>query len=213
MPKPLKGLDHLTSRQRVILSDEQKYSLFREAGILRRWYTTTMTDFDNDVTAKEKVQNYILNFDAYRSKGIGLYLYGSNGVGKTHLLMEVLKELILQRYTVRVVTLGTLVSLYTQGWYDKEANAEFNKLYKLPYILAIEEIGKEYKSGDNDLGRTVIDTIVRYRNQDMKPLLFAANHQPKDLARIYSTDISSMLKEMVITILVQGTDRRTLPNI
>lgn len=198
------------ARSRMVLSDDQKIQIWRNSGILRRWYNKTWEQFDNDPAAYEIVRKYSDNIHEYIEDGIGLFLHGSNGVGKTHLLMQTLKDAAVNRLTVQVVTLGTLVSRYTQGWYDKEMFLEFENLYKRPAILAIEEIGKEYKSGDNDLGRTVLDTIVRYRSQDMRPILFATNLSPEQIKKVYTIDIASMLSENSIIVEVTGVDKRTV---
>lgn len=179
-----------------------------ELGILPKWHGLTFEDFTNDPIALEKAKKYTTDYRSLYKDGIGMFFYGSNGVGKTHLMMTVLQELVIKGVKVRAVTLGTLVSLFTSGWKNPEDRDLFNRIIQHPNFLEIEEIGKEYRSGDNDLGRTVLDTVVRFRVQSRKPVLFTTNLLPKDVSRVYSVDIASMLFEACIPVEVKGVDFR-----
>lgn len=182
-------------------------TLWRSLGILDRWHTKTFDDFTNDPIAKKRVLHYLETADTMKANGIGLFFHGVNGVGKTHLAMCLLKELG-KRFSVRAITLGTLIGLYTQGWYDREKHQEYLDIISKPDFLELEEIGKEYKSNNSDLGLSVLDTVVRYRLQAMKPLVFTTNLPPKIVTSTYSHDIGSMLHECSLIIEVKGTDRR-----
>ena len=175
---------------------------------MKKWHDRDFDGFINDDEAKEKVLSYISQHQKAKKTGTGLFLYGENGIGKTHLMMCALKELMELGYTTQVITMGTLITKFASSWYNSEESIEFKRHIQSVHFLGIEEIGKEYKSGTNDLALMVLDSVVRYRLQNNAPVLFTTNLSPKAIENKYSGDIASMLCESCIPIHVTGIDMR-----
>jgi len=182
--------------------------LLQQYGILPKWLDMRWEQFTNDDDALQKVLKYRDRATEIRKDGVGLYLHGENGRGKTLLVMLLLKDLFERGFRIRAVTLGRLISMYTAGWSGAEKTDEFYSFIHEPDFLEVEEVGKEYKSGESDLGKTVFDTVIRYRLQCQKPLLITTNLEPKLIREVYTQDIASMLYEACLILKVSGEDKR-----
>lgn len=189
---------------------------YLESGILEKWHDKTFEDFTNDDYALKQVKHCVENIDAMYKDGVGVFLWGSNGVGKSLLMNVAFKEIMkkvkksssstIKHYTTKIITLSTLVTTYTNSWYNKE-DAHFLDEVKNVDFLGIEEIGKEFKSA-TDLGSVVLDTIVKYRVQRMLPIWATTNLEPSNVVGYYTEDIASMLREAVLAVQVTGKDMR-----
>ena len=189
--------------------DNNKYYL--SCGILPKWFDKTFKDFTNEdaMPIKEFVLQYLSNVKDYKKEGVGLYLWGANGVGKSLLLNCAFKELINKGYKVRIVSFSELITNFANGWYDKTQQEVMSDLKNCDF-LGIEEVGKEFQSKESSLAKTVLDNIYRYRLQHLKPTWITsnANAQPKNIKVLYSEDIASMMKEGCIDLQVKGNDYR-----
>lgn len=185
--------------------DDKQFLL--SVGILEKWHTRTLDAYDNDMVALEKVQDYIKRADTFYTEGVGFYLHGHNGTGKSHLMNCAFKRFILARYKVQVVSFSDLITEFIGGWYDEDVKQKIQR-YKKVDFLGIEEIGKEFKSKESALAQTVLDNILRYRVQMNKPTWFTSNKPPTDIAALYTEDIASMMKEVAIPLHVVGEDYR-----
>lgn len=179
-----------------------------ERGILNKWHDKTFDSFTGDPDVLKSLKKYVKNSNKARKDGIGLFMYGPYGVGKTLLANVILKELLAQGYTVRMITLSTLVTMFTGSWYSDEVRNEFLEITRQVDFLGIDDLGKEFK-GSTDLGVKVFDNIVRYRLQSNLPIIFTANISPKELSDYYSASTSSMLNEMCAVVQVTGDDHRS----
>lgn len=189
---------------------------YQYCGIFSKWHNKKLEDFDNDPKAKKKVKKYVDKANLAIDRGVGIFLYGDNGTGKSHLLNTAFMELIEKRFTVRILQLSELVSKYADAWYSDEASDDFALILKTQF-LGIEEIGKEFRakirdadSKNQDLTITVLDSVIRYRLQNSLPTWFTSNLAPSAIKTKYSEDIFSMLKEHAIPLLVKGVDYRDL---
>lgn len=183
-------------------------------GVTKKWHEKSFSDFDNDSLAKKEVLEYLKNHKSAFNKGIGLFLYGNNGVGKTLLLNLSFMQLIEKEYRVRIIALSDLVSLFMNAWYNDADLQALNYIKRVPF-LGIEELNKEYKKfsklsddSTNSPAIQAIDSILRFRLQNCLPTWFTSNTQPADVKEHYTNDIVSMLNEMVYPILVKGEDKR-----
>lgn len=99
-------------------------------GIKKGWHSKSLDDFTNDDEALAHVKNYLRKFAEAKESGVGLYLWGSNGTGKTHLMCCAFKELISRKQTVRVFTIDEIVDQFTASWYSPEHKRELNHMLR-----------------------------------------------------------------------------------
>lgn len=187
---------------------------YQYCGIYRKWHTHSFADFTNDTVSKEKVLKYLHSYRKAVKDGVGLFLYGDNGVGKSLLMNLSFMDLIEKRQKVRIVALSELIGIFTGSWYEEEKRDALDLIRNVAF-LGIEEIGKEFRSTfqdkdskNSDLIVTVLDNILRYRVQNNLPTWFTSNLSPKLIESKYSHDIFSMLKEHCVPIKVTGEDFR-----
>lgn len=186
---------------------------YLDCGIKSSWHEKDLKSFDNDEVSLAKVKKYLKDSKSFYNDGVGLYLWGANGSGKSHLMNCAFKELIDARYKVRVFSMDEIVDKFTSSWYADSEKKELDNILRNIDFLGIDEFGKNLdKDGKPmylpDLVKRVMESVIRFRVQMKKPIWFASNTEPANVKEVFSEDIASLLKEAVIHVLVTGGDYR-----
>lgn len=182
-------------------------------GIKKGWHGKSLDDHTNDSEALKTVKKYLKGKDKMVELGVGGFLWGANGTGKSHLLNTLFMELIERRCTVRVFTMDEIVDKYTSSWYsDQEKKDLYSMLHSVAF-LGIDEFGKNVDKDGNpiylpDMVKRIMESVIRYRVQSNKPIWFTSNTDPAYVSEVFSEDIASLLREAVIPIQVKGGDYR-----
>lgn len=189
----------------------KEYYLY--CGIKSGWHSKSLSDFTNDDEALEAVVKYLKSSKDVSEDGIGLYLWGSNGTGKSHLMNCAFKELISKGYNVRIYSMDEIVDKFTSSWYSDEDKRELDNVLRNINFLGIDEFGKNVDAKGNpvylpDLVKRVMESVIRFRVQMNKPIWFASNTDPKFVKDVFSEDIASLLREAVVPVCVRGGDFR-----
>lgn len=193
--------------------DTKVKEYYLHCGIKSMWHSKTFDDFSNDKDALSAVQKYL---DKYKKEKLtfGLFLWGSNGTGKTHLMNCAFKELIAMGQSVRIFSLDEIVDKFTASWYSDEEKMDINNILRNVDVLGIDEFGKNIDKDGNpmyipDLVKRVVESVIRYRVQMNKPIWFTSNTEPKFVVSVFSEDIASLLREGVVAVCVRGSDFRS----
>lgn len=192
------------------MSDKQReYYLY--CGIKSSWHTKSFADFKNDPSALKSVRKYLKQVDS--GTDFGLYLWGANGTGKSHLMNCAFKELIEMGKKVRVYSMDEIVDKFTSSWYSDEDKKDLDNVLRNIDFLGIDEFGKNVDADGNpvrlpDLVKRVMESVIRFRVQMRKPIWFASNTDPKYVREVFSEDIASLLNEAVVGVCVRGEDYR-----
>lgn len=189
----------------------KEYYLY--CGIKTGWHTKSLGDFVNDDEALSAVKKYLRNSKDNAFNGLGLYLWGSNGTGKSHLMNTSFKELIGKGHKVRVYSMDEIVDKFTSSWYSDEDKKELDNVLRNIDFLGIDEFGKNVDKDGNpiylpDLVKRVMESVIRFRVQMNRPIWFASNTDPKYVKDVFSEDVASLLREAVVPICVRGDDFR-----
>jgi len=185
-------------------------------GIRREFYDLTIDDFKDygseDLEAvREFIRDYIDNIDSSFDENKGLFLFGSNGVGKSFLASLIVKEAYRHRYTSKRVTFSEYISEYTRVWDAKsveereEIESEFYNDYKAVEFLALEEVGKEI---DSKISAPILEDLLRYREDKGLVTIMCSNLEPKVLVEKYGSSIASLIKGNMTPIKIVGSDKR-----
>ena len=106
----------------------KEYYLY--CGIKSGWHEKSLKDFTNDDEALVAVGKYLKNSRDVAKRGIGLYLWGSNGTGKSHLMNCAFKELISRGHKVRIYSMDEIVDKFTSSWYSDEDKKDLNNVLR-----------------------------------------------------------------------------------
>lgn len=168
-------------------------------------------------TTINKFQKYIKNITKVYEKGIGLFLFGDSGSGKTCSSSILLKEIIKAGYSARFTMLSEIITVFAEGWYDTEKRIEFIESICEVDFLIIDDVGREFRSIKSDLNRAAFDSVFRGRANDNLPTIITSNYnflEEKDsvdeinLAREYGHNLISLFKEHLIECPLIGFDFR-----
>lgn len=186
-------------------------------GIPKKFHNTKIEDFNTyNSDDLDKVQDciarYISTMNWQRLENLGgLFLFGSNGVGKTMLACIVAQEAYKRRYSTRRVTFVEYMSQYTLTWgarsIEEKELAEDNLYnnYKAVEFLVLEEVGKEV---DSKASAPILEDLLRYREDKGLVTIICTNLSPKDIEIRYGVSVSSLLKGNMTPIRIEGIDKR-----
>lgn len=172
-----------------------------------------LDDFNDPDRVKviEYVKKYIKHIPENFENNQGIMLYGSNGVGKSFIATLIVKYAYIFRYTSKRCTFMEYINEYTRMWgcknpHEKEELEElFYRNYKAVEFLCLEEIGKEL---DTKLSPTVLEDLLRYREERGLVTIICTNLNPKDLTSKYGNSIISLIKGNCTPIKLVGSDNR-----
>lgn len=157
-------------------------------------------------SAKQQSQNYVDTFvgEDGRFRDTGLLLIGTPGVGKTHLAVAVLNELI-QRYRVRglFVDFTELIHEIQSTFSPRSADSKFDLLDPVmkAEVLVLDELGAQKPS---EWVNDILYLILNTRYTKRLPTIFTTNYRlelpyqkSESLDRRQDFDIPELLNHRV----------------
>lgn len=180
-------------------ASNSKYApLYTNSGIWELWHDKTWKDY-TDKRYSELVKGYV---DAETTEN--LLLYGNNGTGKSMLMNLAMKDFLHKEYSVYVIDFRNLIKEYIKSW---KGHGKLGEIMMSDY-LAIDDLGKEFASGDvsKDLAVTTLDYVLRYRFQRKLSTWMTFNMPLNDIRTEYNEHIASLLKRSSIAIYFDGED-------
>ena len=170
---------------------------------------------DANASVKVKVLEYCNKLPKVLDKGVGLYLVGSNGVGKTLTASLILKQALNAGYSARFTTMSEVLAMSSDGMYDREAREHYKQELIEVDFLVIDDITKTYKNTDKQ-SSTYIDTqfdyLFRTRANANLPIIITSNHQREDALKsaneTLTNSLLSLFSEHLKDITFLGKDRR-----
>ena len=185
-------------------------------GVPRKFALTTMNDFqtydeDDLMEVKYFIKNYLDTLPRRFYSNEGLFLYGSNGVGKTFIACMIVKEAYRRRYTARRVTFVEYINAYTKLWGartpdEKEyLEQDFYNNYKAVEFLVLEEIGKEI---DTKVSAPILEDCLRYREDHGLVTVICTNLDIREMKDRYGMSSYSLMQGNMTPVLIEGKDKR-----
>jgi DNA replication protein DnaC len=157
--------------------------------------------------ARKILQDYVTKIADHKASGMGLVLYGSPGLAKTHLASAVLNEAFKYGYTGYFTTLDRCVNEYASGWKDLDLKMEFTGSVLEKDFLVLDEVGNESRT-NVALVRGCLNDILRHRSNSLLPTIITSNLAFEKFASAYGDEIYSLLHESSIPVPFEGIDFR-----
>ena len=160
---------------------------------------------------KKLVKSYIDSIDDNSENNKGLFMYGSNGVGKTMLSCIILKEAYRHRYTSRRTTFVEYINKYTRVWDAKNSDErdmledELYTYYKSVEFLVLEEVGKEI---DSKVAAPIFEDLLRYREDHGLVTIICTNLSIKLMTERYGESCISLLRGNTTPVMIECSDKR-----
>jgi DNA replication protein DnaC len=200
---------------------DQRQRLFHAAHIPPRYQHCTLQDYqagDSETSkwiAKAEAQRILDDYLVI--DGRGLVFIGAVGVGKTHLAVAILRELI-ERYQVHGLfyQFGALLRQIQDSYNPVSQTSELKVLQPVfdAEVLVLDELGA---SKPTDWVRDTMMQIINTRYNDKRLTIFTTNYldtrkNEKDIGEILEdrigTALRSRLYEMCKTVVIDGEDYR-----
>ena len=132
-------------------------------------------------------KEYALNFDPKTSES--LLFMGNTGLGKTHLTLAIVCELLNKGFNVIYGSAYNLFSEMESEHFDRHTNAAYNAAIECD-LLVIDDLGSEFVS---PYIQTLLYNIVNTRDLGGKPTIINTNLAMGDIASRYTPRVASRL--------------------
>lgn len=187
-------------------------SLSEKSGLSKRLKRYTFQNFKPYVSpeaarAVERVEEYLGLWEENKEEGRGLYFCGGVGVGKTHLAVAVLNELIRRKRVPSLfVTVPELLDNLRGAYNDpgRDLDEWMNTVQNADFLV-LDDLGSERPT---EWVRERIFVIVNHRYREALPTVFTSNIGPKDLAAQLGERTASRIIAMCDWIALEGEDYR-----
>lgn len=183
----------------------QRLKHYLAAGIGTAYQRLTWHDLNNDALVGQ-VEKYVTNQE-YMRRGIGLFLIGDVGVGKTLVGTLCLKDFVTHGYSCFAVEFAEMIDMYASSWRSKEERERFHRKVIGSQVLLLDDVGREMRR-NNDLPEATFDLVLRTRVRHGRSTIVTTNMEPEELGTGYGAPVLSLLREKSITIRVGGEDWR-----
>ncbi len=132
-----------------------------------------------------RCQKYCTVADTVLEKGLGIYMYGDKGTGKTHLTACMANELIQHGYQVLFTNFAE-ISKAIRSTFGKnnKSEADFINRFASVDFLFIDDLGTERvqsANGDDLWLQEKIFDVLNKRYNNKKPTIFTSNHSLPEL--------------------------------
>lgn len=182
---------------------------------LHKWYLASgigmtyqrlgWSDVESD-SLIEEVAEFVTNPE-YIRRGMGLFLTGDYGTGKTLAANLALKDFVREGLSCFAITFAQMVDMYTAGWHSASERANFHSKILHARVLLIDDLGRELRT-KNQLSETTFDNVMRTRVQHGRSTIITTNMDPVELGEGYGGAVLSLLREKSLAIAVGGDDYR-----
>lgn len=198
------SVDNFFEKNFLLANIPEKYFKFQFSTI-RDKIETIESNFDQ----MKKIEKYITSIEKAAKEGIGLYISGSHGIGKTAIAIIILKIAIEHYYPSFFSRSTEIIDFVRSGWKSEEKKAYFSYVVNNSIFFVIDDIGRLF-SQINDSERANIDEIFTKRDDANLCTIITSNH-PLELNRdLLGEALYSNFKERLIEVKLLGEDYRNI---
>ena len=173
----------------------------------RLYWNKKVCDFEGDKKAVDIVHEYMTNLESNLSKGLGLYLQGTHGIGKTLLASYILKQGLKIGKQSKFYYYTDMLNVFSDSWKDDEAKQEIETDIMQSDLLVIDDLGKEI-IGKSNFSITSLDSVLRKRVGNLKSIILTSNLDKLDVKDVYGKAIIDLFNESLKEVHVIGDSYR-----
>jgi DNA replication protein DnaC len=164
----------------------------------------------------KRCKSYAENFTTNYFSGRGVYLYGSQGRGKSTMEALIAREVAMQinpdtkrHFKVAFAIYEDIVQLSHLSRQDKSAKYRLDTLINTPELLIIDNVGSETGLGSESKHSTrLLEFILRKRDNNGTPTIISSNFTPEELTKHYSDTVHDFVEQNCDLISVTGNNFR-----
>ena len=182
-----------------------------------RYKNCTFENYDEEQgspTFQSAVEKWSTNVDKRMEDGMGLYIYGKTGLGKTHMAVAALNKII---STKQLSGLFLSYDIFTEMVHDSRNNdGELPEMYGDPNLLKYMRRVYDIVVVDNlnadrltEYMAKTVSNMIESRYEMQLPTIFTTEIIPDKLPAIYSPRVHSIIKQSCFMVGVTGEDYRT----
>lgn len=162
--------------------------LREKSGLTGRLAKATFSRFnqdDSNIKAFTSCKKYFESFDQIRSRGMGMYLFGSSGVGKTYLAACVGNSLLDRGVQVILSSVSAILSDIKYTYTKKEVESSVLDRYVNADFVIFDDVGSEkYKANDTmSFAQEKFFQIIDGRYNNQLPTFFTSNYNLEQLVK------------------------------
>jgi len=203
--------EHLSDGDLRAAQEFEIYVEMWRSNIPLKYWEKEISDI-TDPRVSDNLGKYVEKMDEAIVNGIGLYLFGTQGTGKTLSACLVLKEAIRRGYRVYFTMLTEVLEKYCDGRYDRVARSAFQHSIIEADFLVVDDIDKGYISDKSTFIDTAYDYVFRSRANANLPIIITSNMERDKFGDqenlTFGKSLLSIFDEHLIDVLVSGKDRR-----
>lgn len=167
------------------------------------------------VTIEEPKRAAILRYEERISdaleRGVGLLLWGQNGVGKTAIAVILAKEACRLGHSVLFIRSADLFAFETKkAWFNEAEGVTLLERAKNVDLLVLDDLGKEHF---DSAGRVLLEMeeFIRERVSRKRTIIMTTNIVPSTgFASIYPASMLAVMREAIFPVECVGSDHRDL---
>jgi len=164
---------------------------------------------ESNIDQIKNIEKYLNSIDKAAKEGIGLYISGSHGVGKTAIAIIILKKAIQNYFPSFFSRSNELIDFARSGWKNEEKKMYWTYIVNNSVFFVIDDIGRLF-SQISDSERISIDEIFTKRDDSNLCTIITANHSLEANKDLFGDALYSNFKERLIEIKLIGEDYRNI---
>lgn len=189
----------------------KSYLQYSNAGIPSIYWEKDWTDYTApDRDSFDLCKDYVRRIREMYAKGVGLYLWGDFGVGKTGLAVEIMKDVMrLGDYTVAFLFFPDVMNSLTA--FDVVSPEDRGKVVSTledADFLVLDDVGREYRKEGSNWVSSNVDQYFRKRMNASLPTLMTSNFSLSKIREFYGESLSSVFRGSLVELSVDGRDFR-----
>lgn len=153
-------------------------------------------------SVKILVKKYIDNFKTAKMKGKGICFLGTNGIGKTTLMIEIAKRAILNGESI--------IYLTAQDYINYKMISDTDTLYRIESgteVILLDELDKPYKKKGSDYVPAQIENLFRNVLPRNVIVCIGANWKEEEIQEYFGDSIFSIISRKVKFLHLTGEDK------